>query len=753
MVWAGAGAHLPRSAQAGISAMPESIRTSVSAVVEPSSNVWSEYEIEATTSLTDRVLRNLKHGDAFAVLDAHGDIGTLSETAEGLFYRDTRFLSHLELRLEGKRPLLLSSSVHEDKAALSVELTNPDLRLGDERLPRDTVFLHRTKFLWRAVCYERLNIRNYGSRTLRLRVDILFGADFHDMFEVRGTKRLRRGTTTAEATAPDRVEFRYLGLDRIERRTVLQMTPCPIAIDTNRMTAEVVLGPHEQRSLFLTVSCEDRAVKALPPVNFLSAYRDTRRARRFATGHIATVTSSNQAFNDMLCRATSDIYTLITWGEHGPYPYAGIPWFNTVFGRDGIITAMLMLWIDPAIARGVLRTLAATQARIMDPEADAQPGKIIHEMRHGEMARLREVPFGRYYGTIDATPLFVMLAGLYLRRTGDVATIEAIWSNISAALRWMDEYGDRDGDGFIEYARARESGLANQGWKDSHDAVFHADGSDAPGPIALCEVQAYAYAAKLEASYMARKIGHPGVAVALDCEAERLRDNFERAFWSDEIGTYALALDGDKRRCLVPASNAGHALFAGIATPERAWRVAASLLSPDAFSGWGVRTLPMGQPRYNPMSYHNGSVWPHDNALVAMGLARYGLKREASRVFAAIFEAGRHQDVSRLPELFCGFTRRPNRAPTPYPVACAPQAWSAASIFGLLGASLGLGLDHESNEMQFREPVLPDFLDEVVIRNLRLGSSRADVRLHRYGSDVTANVLARQGDARILILK
>jgi glycogen debranching enzyme len=734
--------------------MSESVLKIGQAMPMPSSpNLWSEYEIEATTSLTDRALRNLKHGDAFAVLDAHGDIGTLSDTAEGLYFRDTRFLSRLELRVEGKRPLLLSSAVHEDKAALSVELANPDLRIGEEKLPRDTIFLHRTKFLWRAICYERISIRNYGAARRRLRIDLLFDADFHDMFEVRGTRRLRRGTSTVEVVAPDRVEFRYVGLDRVERCTVVEMTPTPVAIDRQRMTVEVELGPYEQRSLFLTISCQDQAVAAEPPMNFLAAYRDTRRARRAATARIANVSSSSSLFDATLGRAVSDVYTLVTRSELGPYPYAGIPWFNTVFGRDGIITAMMLLWVDPEIARGVLRTLSATQAQAIDPDADAQPGKILHELRHGEMARLREVPFGRYYGTIDATPLFVMLAGLYLRRTGDIASIESIWPNICAALLWMDKYGDRDGDGFIEYARARESGLANQGWKDSHDAIFHADGSDPVGPIALCEVQAYAYAAKLEAAAMARRLGHADMASTLTAEAERLRVAFEGSFWCEELGTYAIALDGEKRPCRVPSSNAGHALFAGIVSPERARSVSASLLTPEGFSGWGIRTLPAGQPRYNPMSYHNGSVWPHDNALIAIGMSRYGLKAEASRVLSAIFEAGRHQDMSRLPELFCGFNRRPHRAPTPYPVACAPQAWSAASIFGLLGACLGLSLDHERDEIQLHEPVLPEFVDEIVIRSLRLGSSRADIRLHRYGADVTANVLARAGSARIIVSK
>jgi glycogen debranching enzyme len=734
--------------------MPETIRkVSQTASKGDSPNLWSEYEIEAKTSLTDRVLRNLKHADAFAVLDGYGDIGTVNDTAEGLFYRDTRFLSRFELRLEGKRPLLLSSAVHEDKAALSVELTNPDLLIDQDKLSRDTIFLHRTKFLWQAVCYERISIRNYASLRRRLRIDFLFDADFHDMFEVRGTKRLRHGLVTPQVGGLDWTEFRYVGLDQVERRTVLRFSPTPTVIDTNRVTIEIDLSPCEQSSLFLTVSCMDSAVKASAPVDFFHAYRETRRARRAATANIATVTSSNESFDDIFCRATSDAYTLVTWGERGAYPYAGIPWFNTIFGRDGIITAILMLWMDPSIAKGVLRTLAATQATSIDSYSDAQPGKILHEMRHGEMANLREVPFARYYGTIDATPLFVVLAGMYLQRTGDLATIQEIWPNICAALSWIDEYGDVDGDGFVEYARAQESGLANQGWKDSYDAIFHADGTDAVGPIALCEVQGYVFAAKQQAALMARKLGFSERASDLTAQAELLRVNFEAAFWCEEIGTYALALDGAKSRCQILASNAGHALFAGIASPDRAQRVAAALMSPDAFSGWGIRTLAFGQPRYNPMSYHNGSVWPHDNALIAMGFARYGLKAQTSRVFAAIFDAARHQELSRLPELFCGFNRRPHRAPTPYPVACAPQAWSATAIFGLLSACLGLEFANEQNEIHFRDPVMPDFLDQVVVRNLRLGASKLDVRLHRYGSDVTANVLARQGIVKLLMTK
>jgi glycogen debranching enzyme len=715
-------------------------------------NVWSEYDIETHTSLIDRPLRTLKHGDAFAVLDSSGDIGTVQDTAEGLFYRDTRYLSHYELRIEGKRPLLLSSRMHENKAALSVGLTNPDVAYGDEdKLPRDTIFLERTKFIWKAVCYERINIKNYDRVRRRLRLDVLFRADFHDLFEVRGTRRPRQGRQTAHPHRPNRAEFRYQGLDGIERRTVLNFTPAPKRLESTRARFELEIGPGEQTSVFVNVSCEEGG--AIGVSDFFLAYRDTRRARRSSTAGIATVATSNSQFDEVFCRATSDVYTLITQTDLGPYPYAGIPWFSTVFGRDGIITAMLLLWTDPSVAKGVLRTLAATQATEFDPKSDAQPGKILHERRFGEMANLGEVPFRRYYGTVDATPLFVMLAGMYFERTGDRTTLSEIWPSIEAALRWIDEHGDRDGDGFVEYDRETESGLANQGWKDSYDSIFHADGALAEGPIALCEVQGYVYAAKRSLAPVAARLGFRELALRLGSEAEDLRDRFEKTFWCSDIGTYALALDGAKRPCRVRSSNAGHALFAGIADPQRARRTTETLMSREAFSGWGIRTIAQGEARYNPMSYHNGSVWPHDNAVIGLGFARYGFKAEAARVFEGLFSAATHQESRRLPELFCGFMRRPNGAPTAYPVACSPQAWSAAASSGLLAACFGLEMVHERNQIRFREPVMPDFLDEVVIRNLTLGGSRVDVRLHRYGQDVTANVLARKGSLRVALLK
>ena len=448
-----------------------------------------QHYIEIEGSLVQRALRTLKHGDAFAVFDNYGDIGVIGTGPEGLYFNDTRFLSWYELRFEGKRPLLLSSVVQDDNAALSVNLANPDVHIdGVISLPRGTIAIERTKFLWQAVCYERIGFRNYADSTRHFRIDIGFGADFHDLFEIRGTSRERRGTSTSLVTE-DGARFHYEGLDKVKRKTELRFSPPPARLETNRATFEFELAPDARRSLFVWVLCEDRNQPRISP--FGRAFRARRRAIRGKATGIATIESSNELFNKVCRQATADLYMLMTRTSHGLYPYAGIPWYSTAFGRDGIITAMLLLWLDSSVAKGVLHFLATTRAKTFDPFADAQPGKILHETRNGEMARLGEVPFGLYYGTVDATPLYVMLAGMYFDRTGDIETIAAIWPNINAALQWIDTFGDADGDGFVEYARQNASGLVNQGWKDSYDSIFHADGALAEGPIALCEVQGY----------------------------------------------------------------------------------------------------------------------------------------------------------------------------------------------------------------------------------------------------------------------
>lgn len=459
----------------------------------------------------------------------------------------------------------------------------------------------------------------------------------------------------------------------------------------------------------------------------------------------------NGQFNAWFNRAVSDLHMMTTALPTGPYPYAGLPWFNTPFGRDGLITALECLWMRPELALGVLRYLAATQATAIEADRDAEPGKILHETRTGEMAALREIPYGRYYGSVDATPLFVLLAGAYYDRTADRDSVAALWPNIARALAWIENYGDADGDGLVEYQRKTSTGLLHQGWKDSGDAICHADLSPADGPIALCEVQGYVFAAWRAAARLALALERHDEVPIFESRADHVKRRFEDLFWCEDLGTYALALDGAKRPCRVRSSNAAHGLFTGIADPERALRIAQTILHSDFFSGWGVRTLAAGEPHYNPLSYHNGSVWPHDNALIALGLARYGETKSAARLLSGLFEAGQCFELNRMPELFCGFSRHAGVGPIPFPVACAPQSWSAASVFLLIQASLGITIDGRARRVVFNRPILPASLPELHIFDLEVGGSRVDLLLTRHDDDVSIRALRKQGQVSVLV--
>jgi len=703
------------------------------------------------TAPTTRARRTLKHDDSFLVLDSHGDIGASAGEADGLFDHDTRFLSRLELSVGGATPLLLGFNLRDDNLVYTVDLTNPDVYKQNRVVfEKSTLHIVRTTFLWQSTAYQRLAITNQSDHIIEVRLGLAFAGDFADLFEVRGLTRPRRGTTTTRVGAPDNVSLRYTGLDGARRATTLRFEPAPTQLTQASAEYQLTLAPKQRIPIFLSIECS-RGEPTRPP-HFFKAMLEAQHERKRATRHTAAVTTSNDVFNEVLCRAAADLHMLTTRTPQGPYPYAGIPWYSTTFGRDGIITAIEMLSLDPGLARGVLRRLAATQAKVVDAANDAQPGKIIHEMRGGEMAALREVPFERYYGSVDATPLFVVLAGLYFERTGDLATLKELWPAVEAALAWIDGPADADRDGFIEYYRMSEEGLANQGWKDSHDAISHADGRLADGPIALAEVQGYVYMAKLLAAKCARKLGHEGKAGELEAQAARLASHFDAAFWCPDLETYALALDGAKEPCRVRSSNAGQLLFTGIVRPDRAARLAEGLLRPQFFSGWGVRTLSALERRYNPMSYHNGSIWPHDNALIVLGLARYGFKRAAGQIFGGLAAAAGYMELRRLPELFCGFQRRRGRGPTLYPVACSPQAWASGAPFLMLQACLGLEFDPDRGEIRFRRPSLPDFLDEISLVNLPLKDASADVTLRREKDEVSLCVGRRSGDVRVSLL-
>ena len=698
-----------------------------------------------------RPRRSLKHDDTFIVLDSHGYIGASAGGPDGLFNADTRYLARLELVLDQVQPLLLGSNLRDDNSSLTVDLTNPDIyHHGRIVLPKDMLHIVRTIFLWRGTAYQRIGLQNHGDRRASFDLTLLFDSDFADLFEVRGEKRPRRGIGSCKLLGPSDVTLEYRGLDGASRTTSLHFDPKPTRLAINAATYHFDLDPHQISSLFIAVSCNRPAGER--PARFFKGLLAHRREMRRSCAGTTTIETSNDIFNEVLCRSMADLNILMTETAQGRYPYAGIPWYSTTFGRDGLITALQMLWIDPRIAAGVLKRLAFYQAKEVDPLADAQPGKILHEMRGGEMAALREVPFAQYYGSVDATPLFVLLAGLYVERTGDEETLAELWPAVEAALRWIDGFGDPDKDGFVEYQRASEQGLANQGWKDSYDAIFHADGQLAEGYIALAEVQGYVFAGKRLAARCALRLGRRELAEKLEAEAQRLAERFEEAFWCEELGTYALALDGDKRPCKVRSSNAGHLLFSGMIREDRARRVAADLMRPHFFTGWGIRTIALGEARYNPMSYHDGSIWPHDNALIALGLSRYGLKHSVEQVFKGLFDAATYMDLRRLPELFCGFRREKHRGPTLYPVACAPQAWASATPFTLLEAALGLEFDAERNEIRLRNPHLPGFLHEVTLRQLQLGHSTVDLRVTRHGDDVSLEVLRRRGKIQVSIV-
>src|SRR5260221_8303310 len=619
------------------------------------------YYILAAAPSADEQSRVLKHGDTFGVFDHYGDIKPVGLHEQGLYFEGTRFLSCFLLGLGPNRPLFLSSTIKEDNDLLVADLTNPDIPgTGEVTVPRGTLHILRTKFLWKGVCYERLRIKNYGLSPVEVTFGLHFEADFVDIFEVRGMRRARRGellgATIEEGRISDgRAVLAYRGLDRVVRRTRLVFAPRPEMLTGSEARFRLSLQPTQEENVDVTVACEIDRDTAL--LSFDEALAAADSALKSAQPKVCMIESSKQHFNDWINRTVADLHMMITDTPAGPYPYAGVPWFSTAFGRDGVITALQTLWLARELGKGVLAFLAATQATRVDAAMDAEPGKILHETRKGEMAALGEVPFGRYYGSVDSTPLFVVLAAAYYKRTGDIDFIRAIWPNIGAALGWMRDYADPDGDGFLEYDRRSDKGLTNQGWKASNDSVFHANGRLAEPPIALVEVQGYAYAAWRGAPALARALGEDETKDDFTERAATLQQRFEEAFWCPEIGTYALALDGAKRPCRVRSSNAGHALFAGIANPAHAARVAATLMDDTGFSDWGIRTVAAGEARYNPMSYHNGSVWPHDNGLIAMGFSRYGLREPLLRVMGGLFAAAAATDLDPLPQPFCGFPR------------------------------------------------------------------------------------------------
>ena len=709
-----------------------------------------QYYIAAGSSPSDDRARVLKYGKCFAVFNRYGDIEPLGLGEHGIFFRGTRHLSEWVLSLWNARPLLLSSTVKADNFGFIADLANVDVSDGHQVVVhRGTVHIIRSRFLWHDVAHEQISIVNYALEPIKVPLRVSFAGDFIDLFEVRGMRRERRGQRLDDEIGRDSILMTYEGLDGEQRRTRIDCDAEPSKITSSEMQFEADLRPGRSAVFHFSIACNPQGRHFA--LGYERAMAGAEAELKAASSRVCEISSSNDRLSRWVRRSMADVEMMTMGNPETNYPYAGVPWFSTVFGRDGIITALQMIWIAPQIAKGVLQYLAATQATEIDVKNEAQPGKIIHEMRRGEMANLGEVPFGRYYGSIDSTPLFLMLAGSYLDFTGDLELLKHLRPHIELALEWIDRYGDVDGDGFVEYAPNGEKGLIQQGWKDSNDSVFHADGEIAEAPIALCEVQGYVYAAKMAAAKLYSAWGDEKRRTALENEAADLQARFEQAFWCDELSTYAIALDGQKKPCRVRTSNPGHCLYTGIVSAEKANLVAHTLVSHDFFSGWGIRTVGSHESRYNPLSYHNGSVWPHDNAIIAAGMARYDCREFAGRVLMSLLDLSSAVELQRLPELICGVERRIGQGPTLYPVACSPQAWAAGAVFMLLQACLGISIDAKKRRVVFDRPYLPQGIPQLSISDLRIEDCRIGLFLERDSGPVRIQVTEKHGEVAVVV--
>jgi glycogen debranching enzyme len=747
----------------------------------------------------------LKEGQIFLVADRAGDVKLLNLEGHGLYYRDTRHLSLFELDLTGTRLILLSSS-GELNFMSNLQFANDTLlgSGGEVIAEARTISIRRNRFLHDDGLHERLGLFNYNPHPVTLNVRFTLGSDFRDMFEVRGyyPSESDDGVGVGGALKPieilsDGVRFGYRGGDGLERHTRIAFDPPPDDVQIINQSLRR-LGPTEALpgiSLWNDPRDEGRVVPPiaaavfsveLPPGEYRSVtvhiepdagdaprtageglgngsassaatatdvergrmldaafvgMRDSYERWRAASTEIET---DHEVFDQLLRRALHDLRLLVDHVDGDLVPTAGIPWFAVPFGRDSLITAMQTLSLRPAIAAGTLRFLARHQGTRVDDFRDEQPGKILHEIRLGELARLKRVPHSPYYGSVDATPLFLIALGEYVRWTGDLHLARELLPNAEAALAWMRDYGDLDGDGFLKYHSRSSEGIRNQGWKDSPDSASHRDGSLGEPPIALAEVQAYAFAAHREMADLYARLGGTAKERIERAQAERIRGLFVgRLAMVDGNGPFwAMGLDASGQRMETVSSNPGHALWAGLLRGDEARATAQRLVADDMLCGWGVRTLSSRARRFNPMSYHNGSVWPHDNALIALGMKRAGADRAALEVASQVFEAGLRFPGSRLPELWCGFARdrRYHSTPAQYPVSCSPQAWAAGSAFMLLQAMLGLEADALEGVVRLR-PLLPNWLSRVSIRKLRVAGSRVDFDVQREGHRLVVDVV------------
>lgn len=686
-------------------------------------------------------------GKTFSATNVSGDIYPPGSPDVGFFHDDTRFLSQLELRIGGDRTVVLSASTEKTFSA-QIELTTGNIRLRDSfDLPENTVHIRREQLLASEIFFDRMSFENFNLTSVDFMVEILFDADFVDVFQVRGVARQKHGQYYQPIVHDNGVAFYYRGLDGVMRQTIIRTNPPPTEFHERCARWELHLEPLKrvQLELFVTPLVEGRKSRAqVYEMDHHLRQRRTNYARWEASS--TNFQSDNDVLDSLLKTAIGDFHALQIPDADQHIIAAGIPWFTTIFGRDSIIAAFQSLSLNSQLAIDTLRVLARYQGKEYNDWRDEEPGKILHEYRSGEMTRDGEMPFGPYYGSVDATPLFLVLLSETFNWTADEQLVQELLPNVYAALEWIDKYGDLDGDGFVEYLRRSPKGLTNQGWKDSWDANMHRDGTIANPPIALCEVQGYVYDAKYRISSLLRTFGDVKTADRLKREAAELARRFDRSFWVPARGYYAMALDAEKKPLEVVSSNPGHLLFARIINRDRARIIASRLLRDDMFSGWGWRTLSMEERVFNPLSYHRGSVWPHDNSLIAHGMAVNDMRDGALRILTSLYQAASQFRDYRLPELFCGVQRREYDQPVHYPVSCSPQAWASGAMFLILSSVLGIHPSAPRKELNIVNPQLPDWLDHLHIRNLRIGNSRVGLDFSRRGDRTFCNVVDVEGD-------
>lgn len=686
-------------------------------------------------------------GKTFSATNVAGDIYPPGSPDVGFFHDDTRFLSHLEMRIGGHRGVVLSASTERTFAA-QIELTTGNITLRDSfDLPENTVHIRREQLLASEIFFDRFTFENFNLVHVDFTLELEFAADFVDVFQVRGVARQKHGQYYAPLVGRDTITFVYRGLDHVTRQTHIKLSPAPDEIKDNVARWQLHLEPLKrlQFEVQITPHVEGQPSRAQ---NFDFKNQLQQRRTNFSRWEADSThfSSSNEIFDDMMATGIGDFHALQIPDGHQHIIAAGIPWFATIFGRDSIIAAYQSLSLNPQLAVDTLRVLARYQGKQDSPWQDEEPGKILHEYRNGEMTRDGEMPFGPYYGSVDATPLFLILLSETFNWTADEELVEELLPNAYAALEWIEKYGDLDGDGFTEYKRRSPKGLANQGWKDSWDANIHRDGTIAQPPIALSEVQGYVYDAKYRMSSLLRGFGDVKTADRLKKEATELARRFDKAFWVPSRGFYAMALDGDKKPLDVIASNPGQLLFTRLLNRERARTVTNRLMKNDMFNGWGWRTMSQDEKVFNPLSYHRGSVWPHDNSLIAHGMALNEMRDGALRILTSLYQAALTFRDYRLPELFCGVQRREKDTPVHYPVSCSPQAWASGAMFLMLTSVLGIRPSAPRKEINIINPCLPDWLEHLHIRNLKIGAARVGLDFTRKGDRTFCNVVDVEGE-------